>query len=877
MALPVILVDSGTGSDTICSGAGPATSLHGTTNAATSSDGLTVTLPASTDLSGVATDGSHVIFLSDSTAGARNFGKITGSAGSGGATPTVTVANAFGINLTSKTWAIGGRLASIGSTTSRKLFENNATSGDALPGWTVELQSAHSETLTTTFNIHRSGDQTGGPITLRGVSGAGTLPLLTFSNNGNAINVNTGIQYIVVQDFELRNSNATKTASVAVTATASGSSFTPNLFRRLKINTAASNFWKGIVTSGSSFTRIDSCAIGNCASSAITPVGYTVIESCYIHDNGADGITFSSTSTYCHLIGNIIARNTGAGFSYTGTGGNSMSMIFGNTIHANTGDGISIGGTLNPFFGLTIQNNNITGNGAGGTGYGINFPGTPAQAALDGGCTIIRNNNFGTGAGVANATGACSLTTAVADTSNVTLDPQYTDATTTNNFTVTNTSAQSIGFPTTNVGNGWTGTRSYVTPGAAQPATGSATYTAASNVRFGTDRGDGVTGTCYVPAAADVRSGTNVDATTGSLVVPAASNVRSGTSVDATTGTCHVPTAANVRYGVAVDATTGTCVLPAEDNVLNAIGFGTAGTEFVGNLVVPQEFDVESGVSYGIFTGTLVVPAEGYVQSGIGYGAAGTEFTGTLTTSGITLGDLQAELTTRGLTSGFTEGTSGGVNLLRVNGTSQTARDLGASVLLSVGSGTGQVNLDSGKVPAKLATADVTGNLPANLTQVGGANIPTPNVSGVPIADIGYVSGESATATPGEIDANVTQWNGSNLATPDVLGCPTVTIQSGTSAGKLSLSSGLVSVVTNNDKTGYSLAPTGLDSISTTAPSGVAGNFREMLVAVWRRFFKKATRSPTELKTYADNGSTVLTTQAISDDQAGNQAQGAST
>lgn len=63
------------------------------------------------------------------------------------------------------------------------------------------------------------------------------------------------------------------------------------------------------------------------------------------------------------------------------------------------------------------------------------------------------------------------------------------------------------------------------------------------------------------------------------------------------------------------------------------------------------------------------------------------------------------------------------------------------------------------------------------------------------------------------------------------------------------------------DKTGYKLASDGLDSISTTAPSGVASNFREMVIATWRRFYKKVTKDSDEIKTYADNGSTVLTTQ----------------
>jgi hypothetical protein len=75
-------------------------------------------------------------------------------------------------------------------------------------------------------------------------------------------------------------------------------------------------------------------------------------------------------------------------------------------------------------------------------------------------------------------------------------------------------------------------------------------------------------------------------------------------------------------------------------------------------------------------------------------------------------------------------------------------------------------------------------------------------------------------------------------------------------------------------KTGYKLASDGLDSISTTAPSGVASNFREMVVQTWRRWFKKTTLTSSQLKTYADDETTVVTTQTVSDDLT-TQTQGA--
>ncbi len=71
------------------------------------------------------------------------------------------------------------------------------------------------------------------------------------------------------------------------------------------------------------------------------------------------------------------------------------------------------------------------------------------------------------------------------------------------------------------------------------------------------------------------------------------------------------------------------------------------------------------------------------------------------------------------------------------------------------------------------------------------------------------------------------------------------------------------------------LAATGLDAITATRPSGVATTFPQMVVQLFYRFFGKSTLTATQLKTYAANGSTVVTTQTVSDD-ATTQTQGES-
>lgn len=122
-------------------------------------------------------------------------------------------------------------------------------------------------------------------------------------------------------------------------------------------------------------------------------------------------------------------------------------------------------------------------------------------------------------------------------------------------------------------------------------------------------------------------------------------------------------------------------------------------------------------------------------------------------------------------------------------------------------------------------------------------------------------------------------------------------IQSGTGAGQILSTNGKVTVGTNDDKTGYVLssaydpaktaaqagdamnladdAITGdkiADGAITSAKftvstiTGVASGILEKLDQVWRSIFKKSTKNATTIKTFADDGVTQLTSQAISDD-----------
>lgn len=171
-------------------------------------------------------------------------------------------------------------------------------------------------------------------------------------------------------------------------------------------------------------------------------------------------------------------------------------------------------------------------------------------------------------------------------------------------------------------------------------------YAAASDVRFGVNRGDGVLGTLYVPPPSQVLLGVSVDAAIGTLVLPIASDVRSGVQYGAGgaefTGTYSTggtyTAASNVRFGTdRGDGVLGTLRVPSASQVLNGVLVDAS----TGNVVLPSVGDVEASVAFGASSaliGTFQVPAQSDVRSGVPYGADGVQFTGTLVVSGGTTG-----------------------------------------------------------------------------------------------------------------------------------------------------------------------------------------------------------------------------------------------
>ena len=79
-------------------------------------------------------------------------------------------------------------------------------------------------------------------------------------------------------------------------------------------------------------------------------------------------------------------------------------------------------------------------------------------------------------------------------------------------------------------------------------------------------------------------------------------------------------------------------------------------------------------------------------------------------------------------------------------------------------------------------------------------------------------------------------------------------------------------VVATASKTGYSLAATGLDSITATEPSGKPTTFPGWIMWLVQRF-RRSAKTTTTLTTLTEAGATI-TTQAITDDGAGTETLG---
>ena len=171
-----------------------------------------------------------------------------------------------------------------------------------------------------------------------------------------------------------------------------------------------------------------------------------------------------------------------------------------------------------------------------------------------------------------------------------------------------------------------------------------------------------------------------------------------------------------------------------------------------------------------------------------------------------------------------------------------------------------------------LPTLDSSLRVLANVGAWNGHAVPAENINGVPKVDCVDFLGQAVVLDANNlIKVDAQDWAAAvvgalpaNFSSLAIDGSGRVTV------------GGAVTIGTNNDKTGYALSAAGLDQIAVSDPGAPANvtTIPKMIVALWRRFFRKSTLTATQLKTFADDNATVNSTQTVSDDGT-TQTQGA--
>lgn len=400
MAFPVIRIGSG-GSDTNQSGTLPDTPVNGT-NASTNVGGTTVTVDASKDISSVPTDGSAAIYINDTVAGHRRWAKITGSSGSGGATPQFTVAEAFTGSLSAKTWGVGGKRALLSG--ALLLFENNSLAGDLMPGWTIEVPSGWAEGIGSTINWRRAGDLTSGPCVFRAAVGSPVKPSFNMSVDPGSF-IRFMADYQQVDGIEFRCSAGTHTSSALRISSANGI-----VINNCKVTHASQNFTGAVFVDNGMAVAITNCEFSNCLSDAIlfqtggVNMGAVTLAGNYIHDNAGWGVNFvNNFYFFVDCFENIFAANALGGVNYDQARNDNLARaVFRHNDFYNQPSGkhgFVVQGSNLGLQGLTVSNNYFAKNG----GWGIAFAALSAAGALAY-ALRFRNNGYWQ-----NSTGECSV------------------------------------------------------------------------------------------------------------------------------------------------------------------------------------------------------------------------------------------------------------------------------------------------------------------------------------------------------------------------------------------------------------------------------------------------------------------------------------
>ncbi len=293
MALPTVAINSA-GSDTLASGAGPAVALNG--SLAATHTNTTVNITDVVDLSGVAVDGSAVLWVSSSSG--KQWSKITTIAGSSGAW-VVTVADAYANTESGKSWAIGGKRLSLNGSIQLGL--------DMRSGWVIDVQT--DQVLTSTFRLTPNAvNNQWSSFTSTSV----TRPIISTSTNSVSPCDLQGANQLIVSHLSLLNTAGTPADGIAL------ASFSSAATAVLVDDCVVDGFRNGIMDHDSGGNAdvfamvITNCEVKNCTTFGVNLWAGANVEGCKIHDNLGAGLNLLGTRARAvSVVDTVIYGNVG--------------------------------------------------------------------------------------------------------------------------------------------------------------------------------------------------------------------------------------------------------------------------------------------------------------------------------------------------------------------------------------------------------------------------------------------------------------------------------------------------------------------------------------------------------------------------------------
>lgn len=431
MALPIIVIHNVDGSNTQASGAGPGdgftsgSALFGSDGGSTSGTRFAFWDGDSLDLTNVATDGSHLLYIPSSST--RRFTRILGkknttqtfTANTTAGSATITnVSNLSGISvgdyIETRAMSLSGEIVSIdagagtitlpfsapfdstGSTfkcpkqvTCEESF--NLASAYAIGGKRKDFETTNTHTktmfnannwkagwiaylyytgvdygqLTGVISLAVSGDTTSGRCKLVGISGT---PFITCATNAGNIIQLPGTDYWDFVNIGFSHTHTNRGFAIQnATSQSTDIRIIDCVFDGVSVPLATGSSWTRVLLKG--------CEIKNCThtTTALLNMAGAIVDviGCSIHNNANPWVlqTASAAAVTYTFKDNLVYDNVGGGVAQTGTSPAAFNFkVLGNTFIGNGGPLVSYANTTLAAGAVCILQNNLV---YGNRGYGV--------------------------------------------------------------------------------------------------------------------------------------------------------------------------------------------------------------------------------------------------------------------------------------------------------------------------------------------------------------------------------------------------------------------------------------------------------------------------------------------------------------------------